>query len=184
MFQQVCLIFCEIIFCEEIFPSNFRDTVLHMVFKADKMSKREVLPENRFIHSKQAFPRLAKSRLVKQGVKQPLLRNFTRYQISSQPGHQPKQLLFCMKSVVAKQMLEGKLTVGQAHDVAKYFDKEVHSDTINIMRRREVDPKVCRLWAGLNDTRVKAQTGVGDTEWAEVGPFIGQAWPAGNDRRG
>ena len=174
-FQQVCLKFCKIMFCEEVFPSSFRDTVLHMVFKAGKMSRREVLPDNRFIHSKQTFlPRLAESLLVEQGVKQPLLRNSTRYQIGGQPGHRPEELLFCMKSVVAKQMLEGKLTVGQAHDVSKYFDKEVQSDTIDMMRRREVDPKVCRLWAGLNDTRVKARTGVGDTAWAEVGPCIGQ----------
>ena len=77
-------------FCEEIFPSSFRDTVLHMVFKAGKMSKGEVLPDNRFIQSKQAFlPRLAESLLVEQGVKQPLLLNSTRYQIGGQPGHRP-----------------------------------------------------------------------------------------------
>ena len=66
------------------------------------------------------------------------------------------------------------MTVVQAHDVTKYFDKEVQIDTINMMQRWEVNPRVLRLWAGLNDTRVNARTGVGDTEWVEVGPCIGQ----------
>ena len=64
--------------------------------------------------------------------------------------------------------------MGQCHDVAKFFDKEVAPDTLDMMYRRGVDPKICRLWAKMNDTRIQVRTGVGNTEKAEIGFVIGQ----------
>ena len=55
-----------------------------------------------------------------------------------------------------------------------FFDKEVASDTMDVLYRRGVDPKVCRLWAKLNETRIQVRTGVGNTEKAEIGTVIGQ----------
>ena len=66
------------------------------------------------------------------------------------------------------------LMVVQLYDLSKYFDKEVQSDTLDVLHRRKVDPKACRVWAKLNDTRIQARTGVGKTEWAEIGECIGQ----------
>ena len=64
-------------------------------------------------------------------------------------------------------------------DVAKLFDKEVATDTLDVMHRRGVNPKICRLWAKLNDTRIEIRTGVGNTKKAEIGLVIGQGTMAG-----
>ena len=45
---------------------------------------------------------------------------------------------------------------------------------MDVLYRRGVDPKVCRLWAKLNETRIQVRTGVGNTEKAEIGTVIGQ----------
>ena len=64
--------------------------------------------------------------------------------------------------------------IAQCHDVSKFLDKEVASDTLDVLYRRGVDPKVCRLWAGLNDTAIQVRTGVGMTDKADIGVVIGQ----------
>ena len=47
------------------------------------------------------------------------------------------------------------------------------------MYRRQVDPKICRLWAKLNDTRIQVRTGVGTSDKAEIGIVIGQGTMGG-----
>ena len=45
-----------------------------------------------------------------------------------------------MKSVLARYLAEGRPMIGQCHDVSKFFDKEVASDTFDVLYRRGVDP--------------------------------------------
>ena len=69
--------------------------------------------------------------------------------------------------------------VGQCHDLAKFFDKEVAADTLDVMHRRQVDPKICRLWAKVNNTRIQVKTKVDVTEKADIGLVIGQGTMGG-----
>ena len=107
--------------------------------------------------------------MVEAGIKQPLLANSSRYQVGGQPGHRPEELLFAWKSVVARQLAEGRLVIGQFYDLSKYFDKEVLADTMDVLARREVDSKAYRLWAKLNDTVIQVRTGVGTSQKAAIG---------------
>ena len=70
---------------EESFPSSFKNTTLHMVFKGK--GRQEDLSCNRFIHCKEWLPRVAESLVVEEGLKQPLIEKSSIYQIGGQPGH-------------------------------------------------------------------------------------------------
>ena len=145
-----------------------------MIFKGGK-GKKEELASNRFIHSKTWLPRLAEGLVVEAGLKAPLLANSSRYQVGGQEHHRAEELLFCKKSIMAKNLKEGRIQLSKFFDISKYFDRESLVDTMDMMYRREVDPKACRLWAKLNlDTRVRVRTGAGTTDWGEVGPCVGQ----------
>ena len=158
----------------------YKDTVLHMIFKGK--GRKEQLPDNRFVHCKMWLPRLAEGLLVEGGMKGPLVEQSSMYQVGGQAGHRPEELLFTFKSVLARYGAIKKVVVGQCHDVAKFFDKEVAADTLDMMYRRQVNPKICRLWAKLNDTRIQVRTGVGNTKKAEIGFVIGQGTMGGGPR--
>ena len=178
-FKDSCLKMCQRMFLEEQFPSSYKLTTLHMIYKGK--GGKEQFSCNRFVDCKLWQPRLAEALLVEGGLKEPLLKNSTRFQIGGQTGHRPKELLFSMKSVLARYLAEGRSIIVQCHDVSKFFDKEVASDTLDVLYRRGVDPKVCRLWAGLNDTAIQVRTGVGMTDKADIGVVIGQ--PGDHRRR-
>ena len=131
-----------------------------MIYKGK--GRKEELPNSRFIHCKSWLPRVAEACLVEGG---------TRFQVGGQAGHRPKELLFSFKSVIAKYRAQGKVVIGQCHDVLKFFDKEV---AMAVLYRRGVDPKLCRLWAKMNNTVIHVRTGVGNTQKADIGAVIGQ----------
>ena len=58
-------------FEEEIFPVQFEETILHMIFKGK--GQRELLSNNRFIHCKACFARIVEGLVVADGLKGPLL---------------------------------------------------------------------------------------------------------------
>ena len=149
-FKDSCLKLCQRMFREEVFPDSYKDTVLNMVYKGK--GNKEQLQNNRFVHCKLWQPRLAEALLVEGGMKEPLVSCSSRYQVGGQAGHRPEELLFVFKSVLARYRSLKRVVVGQCHDVSKFFDKEVAPDTLDTMYRRGVDPKICRLWAKMNDT--------------------------------
>ena len=145
-----------------------------MIYKGK--GRKEELPNSRFIviHCKSWLPRVAEACLVEGGIKKAMVEQSSQFQVGGQAGHRPEELLFTMKSVIAKYRAQGKVVIGQCHDIAKFFDKEVASDTLDVLYRRGVDPKLCRLWTKMNNTRIQVRTGVGNTEKAEIGTVIGQ----------
>ena len=63
---------------------------------------------------------------------------------------------------------------------SKYFDKEMMEDEILACKERGADPKAIRLWHKLNDkTEICVKTGVGLTEYTEVGAVVGQGTMGG-----
>ena len=84
-FQSAVFKFCQLMFQKEVFPETFNNTTLHMIFKGGK-GRREKLTDNRFIHSKNWFPRLAEALCVEEGMKWPLIDQSSMYQIGGQPG--------------------------------------------------------------------------------------------------
>ena len=103
---------------KEVFPSSFQETTLHMMFKGGK-GRRQNLPDNHFVHSKFWFPRMVEGLVVVQGLKEPLVEGSTMYQIGGQPGHRAEELIFSLKSIVAKYRSEGKQIIIQSSDISK-----------------------------------------------------------------
>ena len=173
-FQDGVFKFCQEMIEKEQFPNEFNETTLHMIFKGGK-GKKEVLSDNRFIHSKTWMPRLAEALLVEGGMKQPLVEKSTIYQIGGQSKHRPEELIFSIKSLVAKVRNEKKPVILQCWDISKFFDKEMIEDAILTCYKRDVNPKIVRLWAKLNEnTTIKVKTGVGESERVNVGAVVGQ----------
>ena len=151
--------FCKLMFEEEKFPESFQNTTLHMIYKGGK-GRREMLPSNRFIHSKSWFPRIAEALLVEEGLKQSLIVGSSIYQIGGQPGHRAEELVFTLKSVIAKYRAQGMLVIIQTSDIAKFFDKEMIEDAILTSLKRGANTKACRLWYELNKgTQIRVRTG-------------------------
>ena len=174
LFQNGVFKFCQEMIAKEHFPNEFNTTTLHMIFKGGK-GKKEVLSDNRFIHSKTWMPRLAEALVVEGGMKNPLVENSTIYQIGGQPKHRPEELVFSMKSVIAKERREKRPILIQCWDISKFFDKEMIEDALLTCYKRNVNPKAIRLWAKLNgNTEIKVRTGVGESESVNVGAVVGQ----------
>jgi len=173
-YQQAIFLVCERMIKEETFPISFRGTILHMIFKGGK-GKREMLPDNRFIHSKSWMPRLVEALVVQGGLKGPLVDSSSIYQIGGQAGHRAEEMIFTMKSVIAKQRAEKKPVLLQLYDLEKYFDKEMMEDAVVTSYNRGADPKAIRCWYKLNrETQIKVRTGAGMSGSRNVGAVVGQ----------
>ena len=157
---------------EEEFQSKFDYTTLHQIYKGK--GKKELLDNNWYIHSKDWLPRLVEGVIVDE-MKDDILDGSSPYQIGGQPGHQPQEHLFTIKSIMAWYEHVGKLLMLQGFDISKFFDKEVLADVMDTLHGLGVDMKAYRTWCKLNNnTTIRVKTGVGYTEWSEEGPMIGQ----------
>ena len=115
-FQKAVFKMCQRMFLEESFPSEFQNTTLHMIFKGGK-GKQNVLENNRFVHCKEWLPRVAESLVVEDGLKDPLIQGSSIYQIGGQPGHRSEELLFVLKTVVARSREQGRMIILQSYDI-------------------------------------------------------------------
>jgi hypothetical protein len=173
-FQLAIFKFCQRMFEEESFPSDFQETTLHMVYKGK--NKREILSSNHFIYCNLFFPRVAEGVVVEGGLKTPLIECSSIYQIGGQPRHQSEELVFVAKSIIALYKQLGKMLIINFFDLSKYFDKEMIKDAVLMCIKRKSDPKAIRLWYKLNEnTIIKVRTGAGMSQEAEVGAVVGQA---------
>ena len=178
MFQDAVFNLCKKMFQQETFPESFSETTLHMIWKAK--GKQTNLDCNRFIHCKSWLPRAAESLVVEGGLKGPLIEGSSIYQIGGQPGHRSEELLFVMKSLVAKYRKQGKKVVLQLYDISKFFDKEMMEDAVLTCVKRKADPKAIRLWVKLNaNTKIQVRTGVGMSQFGSVGAVVGQGMLGG-----
>ena len=174
-FHNAVFRFCQKMFDEEKFPVEFFNTTLHMIFKPGKGTRREILSDNRFIHSKFYFVRAAEGLIVEDGLKEALIEGSSIYQIGGQPGHRSEELVFVLKSIIAKYKFLQEILVIQLYDLSKYFDKEMIQDAILTCIKRKADPKAIRLWYKLNEhTQIQVKTGAGMSEFAKVGAVLGQ----------
>ena len=113
-------------------------------------------------------------------MKWPLIDKSSMYQIGGQPGHRSEELVFILKSVIAKYRMEGKQVIIQSSDLEKFFDKEMLEDAMLTCIKRGANIKACRLWYNLNkNTKIRVRTGAGMTEYTEAGGIVGQGTIAG-----
>ena len=123
---------------------------------------------------------MAEGLVVEDGLKYPLIQGSSIYQIGGQPGHRSEELLFVLKSVVARSREQGKMIILQSYDIAKFFDKEMIEDAVLTCKKRGADPKATRLWFKLNsNTTIRVRTGAGETRAGDVGAVVGQGMLGG-----
>ena len=77
--------------------------------------RRDILSDQRFIHSKGWFPRLVEGMVMEDGLKVPLIDK------GGQRGHRADELVFVMKSLSAKYLKEKKMLIVTFYDIAKFF---------------------------------------------------------------
>ena len=173
--QEAVFNFCVRMFEEEKFPEEFQLTTLHMIFKGGIKGRKEILSDSRFIHCKDFWARTAEGLIVEDGLKGPLIDKSSIYQIGGQPGHRTEELVFVMKSVIAKHLKMKKILVMKFFDISKFFDKETIEDAILTCKKRGADPKAVRLWYKLNQhTKIRVKTGSGTSNYTDVGAVLGQ----------
>ena len=114
-FQNIVYKMCRQMFEVEQFPDSFSETTLHMLWKGK--GRPEMLEHNRFIQCNEWWPRVAESLVVEDGLKEPLVKGSSIYQIGGQPGHRSEELMFIFKSVVAMYRKRGKMVIVQGFDV-------------------------------------------------------------------
>ena len=166
-------------FHEEIFPNEFQKTILHMIFKGK--GRREILSDNRFIHSYSWFSRTVEGLVISDGLKGPLVSGSSIYQVEGQAGHRPEELIFSPKSIIANHRKPGKMVIIQSYDVSKFFDKEMNEQGVLTCLKKLTDPKAVRLWYKLNEnTKIQVKTCASLSEEAEVGAVIGQGTISGS----
>ena len=105
-FQNIVFKFCEKMFEQEDFPKDFDKTILHMIYKGS--GRPELLGNNRFIHCKSWFPRVVEGLVVEGGLRSPLLDKSSMFQVGGQPGHRTEELVFTMKSIIARRRQQGE----------------------------------------------------------------------------
>ena len=99
------------------------------------------LSDNRFVHCKEWFPRVAEALVVEEGLKTALVEESSIYQIGGQPSHRSEELMFIQKSIIAKYRQAGQCIIIQSYDVSKYFDKELIEDGVLTCLKRGADQK-------------------------------------------
>ena len=83
---------------------------------------------------------------VEDGLKDPLVKGSSIFQIGWQSGHRSEELMFVVKSVVAMYRKKGKMVILQGFDVSKFFDKEMIEDGVLTCLKRGADHNAVRLW--------------------------------------
>ena len=176
-FQQATQILMERIWESEYIPDGWKYTMLIMLYKGRGL--KEVMDNNRFIHSKDWMPRFFED-LVVSKMKNKVNKKTTKYQIGGMKGHRSSEHLFSVKSIIAYYAFMDWPLLIQCIDIRKFFDKENLRDAMCALYSAGVCGKVYRLWFKLNEnTRIAVKTGVGLTDERETGETLGQGTVGG-----
>ena len=177
-YKETMFKLCRKMITKEEFPSGFRKTMLHMIWKQKGPS--EILKNSRFIHMKDGFlPRTCEA-LVVGKMKERILAGSSKYQVGGQPGHSPEEHIYTIKSLWLKLESEGSGMVLTLVDIVAFFDRESIFDVMQTLSEVGVSKKAARVWFKLNEgTEIAVKTAGGVSETAYVGDCIGQGTAGG-----
>ena len=171
-FRAVVFNLCKRMIEEENFPKSFDKTNLVQIYKGK--GRKDILSNNRFIHTKEWLPRTCESLIVGE-MKDSVFQSATKFQIGGQPKHRIQEHLFTMRSMMALYEFLGIPIIIQLYDIQKFFDKENLRDVMDTLHDIGVDPKMYRTWFLLNrNTTIRVKTANGFTDWRNVGELLGQ----------
>ena len=113
---------------EEVFPQDFRRTILQMLWKGK--GPAEVLKNSRFLHLKSFLPRACEAVVVGK-MKEQILESSSVYQAGGQPGHSTDESIFIIKSIIAMAEVTGKSFIFSLIDIVGFFDNEQILDVMD-----------------------------------------------------
>jgi len=113
---------CQAVWMSEEMPKAWEKTTLIQLYKGKGATND--LNNMRYIHIKDEFPKFF-GHLVVNSSKEIIMKNLSKYQIATKPGHRAQEHIFVLKSVIALYSKVGKSVILQAWDLSKYFDREV-----------------------------------------------------------
>ena len=153
-------------------PAKYTETTLTMLKKAKGASND--LNSYRFIHMKQAVPRLLEA-LMTSKLKPAILSKVTEYQLGGIPTTRPEEHLYSIKVILQFLNSMGLPAWLAAFDMSKFFDVEQHSDATVALIEAGIKGAVLRLYKAVTkDNRMQVQTAVGTTDWFAKGPLVPQ----------
>ena len=157
---------------EERSPSEWEYATLIQIYKGKGL--KEMLENNRFIHTKEWMPKLFEYITVSK-MKPQILSKISKYQIGGKPRHRPQEHLFAIKSIISLYTMWCIPIFLSLWDIKKFFDKECLRDGMDALAKANVNEKLYRLWFLMNkNVKIRVLTGVGLSEYREVGELIGQ----------
>ena len=113
--------------------------------------------------------------LVLSKMKDTLLKNMSKFQIGSKPGHRTQEHLFVLFSVMELCKKQKKNLIIQSVDIARYFDRHHLLEAAHWLADASVPEKCYRLFWKMNEkTTVKVKTSAGESATAITGENTGQ----------
>ena len=163
---------CHTVWKKEKLPERWYKSTLIQSYKGK--GPRGVLDNQRHLHLKDEFPKFF-GHLVVTATKEKMIKNMSKFQIGTKPGHRPQEHLFVLKSIVALYLHYNRAIILSMWDVSKFFDREALTDCMNELFKNEIKGKLYRLLFQMNkNTRISVQTPVGPTEDRDTGEGLGQ----------
>ena len=160
------------VWTQENEPSQWRNTNIVQIYKG-KGSKNE-LGNQRNIHTKLDVPKFF-GHIVIGAAKDKIIKNMTKFQLGTKPGHRAQEHLFVMRSVIALYNLCGKALIVQLYDISKFFDREMLRDCMDSLYSNGIRGKLYRLiYEMKKETRIKVRTAVGVSKEENTGEGVGQ----------
>ena len=150
-------------------PDQWRNTNIIQLYKG-KGSKDDI-SNYRNIHTKLETPKFF-GHIVVSEIKDKIMKNMTRFQLGTKPGHRAQEHLFVMRSVMALYELCGLALILQLFDISKFFDREMLLDCMDTLYNNGIRGKLYRLIYEMNrETRIRVRTDVGTTSVEHAQPL-------------
>ena len=104
-----------------------------------------------------------------------LVKNMSRYQIGTKPGHRSQEHLFTIRSLISLYNGLKESLIVTLYDLKKFFDRECLIDVMDALYNCDVKGKIYRLLYMMNkDSIIQVKTGVGLSEKEESGANVSQ----------
>ena len=112
----------------------------------------------RNIHLTEEHPKFF-THIVMSQVKETIMKNMTKFQIGTKPGHQPQEHVFVMMSMMKMYQLMKKPLFINYYDISKFVDKENLRDVLSEIHPLEIKDKLYRILFHLNKQDQRSQKG-------------------------
>lgn len=162
----------QFIWKSENYPEEWQKSTLIQLFKGK--GRRDDLNSQRYIHTKEEIPKFF-GPIVISAAKEDIIKNMTKFQIATKPGHRSSEHLFVVKSLMVLNEHLKKAMIISLWDLKKYFDSENLRDCMSELYKNNIRGKLYRLLFKMNkNVKIRVKTAVGATDEVDTGETVAQ----------